>query len=1015
MRDNFFALPGIETGEKSTVSMLLTQSVFLGIFFGAFDITAHSLLLSAFNEKMMARGYVVSGLTGIILISLYSWFQTRMQFRNFAIVNLSVITTLTFIAWSILILSPAKLMIIIVFIMLGPLNIMALLGFWGTADRLFNFRGGKRIFRFIDAGLIIGVIIISFAIPVLISFKFQLNNIFLLSATSVFVATIIQIRIGKHIKPTEMIVEKYPEKSESKKSLFTFFREDPYMRIIVIFVALSVVALFFVQYLFMAVTKEQYPVAADMARFLAFFIGSTMIFTLFVKLVVFTYVLHNYGLRTCLIVSPVIIALFTVMSIVFGLLIGYTPESTIGFLLFFLLLVFSRFFSKSLRDSVDFPLLKVICQTIDEGAKPGIRSLTIGTINEISTFASGLILTFLGVFSFIKLIHFSLVLFLITIILVIVVFRVYTEYRKTILNEAEKEGHSGSENVISEVPEILKSRFSAYIHFRADYFSLISGDYSVLDKIRNKWYFEKLIDQAHSKKDINLLPLLKKAAINSGLEEIVRQHSIEVVEILEKYSTSSTTEDEKINGANKILAGTRRPQTTLILRLLRDNSIESKKLAIYMIGKFKLSDLLSEVCGCLNIHGLEIDAYSVLRSFGKDAEDELFRFYLVTSGDASTSKTILRLLGEICSKEGVGFLFSRLKSNSRQLKEIAVKYLIACGFKPSEENKDFLHQLTSEVIGLITWNLSAKICLGKSNDNLLLEEVNKEIARWEKFLFNVLTITYNSDAITRIREKLSFETVESVNYALEMIDVIVDDSVKPKLISLLDTVRDEDKLKNLYNFFPGEIPGYKKLQEDIINRDYNLVSLWTKACALRSISRIEGDEMAESVTALLFSPEGIIQEEAANLIARSNHELYRSTSQRITELSRKRLDKIIFGPTDEEELLFKKVLFLSECFGIIQEDDLLSLAAAMKYIKNFETESGLLLNEGCIIWQLSGEKTGNEVRIFNNDNIDRLTLKSQISNNLSYYVLPLTAIEDYHFQFPEKSFEILKYIENHEE
>ena len=50
-----------------------------------------------------------------------------------------------------------------------------------------------------------------------------------------------------------------------------------------------------------------------------------------------------------------------------------------------------------------------------------------------------------------------------------------------------------------------------------------------------------------------------------------------------------------------------------------------------------------------------------------------------------------------------------------------------------------------------------------------------------------------------------------------------------------------------------------------------------------------------------------------------------------------------------------------------------------------------------------------------NDNIDRQTLNYQISNDLSYYVLPLEAIEDYHFHFPEKSFEILKYIENHEE
>src|SRR5665647_404585 len=100
MRDNFFALPGIETGEKSTVSMLLTQSVFLGIFIGAFDISAHSLLLSAYNEKMMARGYIFSGITGIILAYIFNWLKTRTQFKNFLIINLFTATVLTFLLWS---------------------------------------------------------------------------------------------------------------------------------------------------------------------------------------------------------------------------------------------------------------------------------------------------------------------------------------------------------------------------------------------------------------------------------------------------------------------------------------------------------------------------------------------------------------------------------------------------------------------------------------------------------------------------------------------------------------------------------------------------------------------------------------------------------------------------------------------------------------------------------------------------------------------------------------------------
>ncbi|MBA4322794.1 MAG: hypothetical protein C0408_08265, partial [Odoribacter sp.] len=132
MKDRLFQLLGIEHGEESMVSMLLTQSVFLGIFYGAFDISAHSLFLAIFDEKVMARAYVVSGFAGIILTGLYTWFQARLRFRNFATTNLIFVTILTLVLWIALLLSPSKWVIFVVFVMLGPLNILAMLGFWGT-------------------------------------------------------------------------------------------------------------------------------------------------------------------------------------------------------------------------------------------------------------------------------------------------------------------------------------------------------------------------------------------------------------------------------------------------------------------------------------------------------------------------------------------------------------------------------------------------------------------------------------------------------------------------------------------------------------------------------------------------------------------------------------------------------------------------------------------------------------------------------------------------------------------
>ena len=78
-------LMGAEPGEESLIPLLLIRSVFLGIFLGAFDIAAHSIFLSVFDEKMMARAYVMSGLTGLGLTLLFSWLQSKTRFSSFSI------------------------------------------------------------------------------------------------------------------------------------------------------------------------------------------------------------------------------------------------------------------------------------------------------------------------------------------------------------------------------------------------------------------------------------------------------------------------------------------------------------------------------------------------------------------------------------------------------------------------------------------------------------------------------------------------------------------------------------------------------------------------------------------------------------------------------------------------------------------------------------------------------------------------------------------------------------------
>jgi ATP:ADP antiporter, AAA family len=1015
MKERLFKLLNIEPEEESMVSMLLTQSVFLGIFFGSFDISAHSLFLSVFDEKAMARAYVISGLAGIILTSIYTFFQARLKFRIFASANLLLVTIITFILWLSLLLIPGKIVTFAVFVMLGPLNILAVLGFWGTTGRLFTLRQGKRLFGLVDAGLIIGIIISCYAIPVLLSLGLKSHNILLASTIGVLGGLVIQLVIGRKFT---FVATEAPGTGKERKSGFNVFRKDPYIRIMGTFVALSVMTAFFVQYSFMAVTRIQYPLEEDMARFLGLFTGSMMIFTLLIKLLLFSYLIRNYGLKICLALSPLLVAGFTLLAVVTGLTNGFASNASSSFMIFFLILAMSRLFSKSLKDSIESPAFKVIYQTVDEKVRYEVQSGIDGTVNEISALSSGLFLAGLGALSFVRLIHFSWVLFFIISAWIFFAFRLYNEYRNSIKKSLGEAGAS-TEGDVKEGWETLKSPVAGAAILRNNYYALARGDLSSIDNCTNKWFLERLIGEAGTNQDLNLKPALKRIASGNDVEETIRYRAVEVLDQLEETKGNpnilqgkpgTAHQDDRIINARKSLSGTRVPQTTEILRLLRDNNLEAKRYAVYMIGKFGLYDMIPEVCNSLGIAGLENDSLLVLESFGPKAFDDLFRLYLGSSGNIGISKSIINLLGRSAGKENTDFLFARLWSYSRRIRELAAKSLVTIGYRAAGEEKDRIQQLVSEVIGMLTWNIAAQASLGKTEQKTLAEVIRKETNAWSGFLFDILSIAYDKTYIEKIKANIESGTAGSINYALEMIDIVVDESIKPKVISFLDVVPDEDKLKNLQQFYPGKIVDYYELADDIINRDYNLISLWAKAVALNSLDKINFESLKESVIALLFSPEKILREEAARLIKRSGRHIYDEVASRMKAEDSQVFEDIFSGKSNDASFLFEKVTFLSSFFSNIPEDELIYLAEFMISVNH----SGLDIvktDTSYLIWQMigiNGNPRLNGIMLNGKMEMGEVTDKMEPRG---YYLLPLSALDQFRNLYPERLFDVFYQID----
>jgi hypothetical protein len=252
--------------------------------------------------------------------------------------------------------------------------------------------------------------------------------------------------------------------------------------------------------------------------------------------------------------------------------------------------------------------------------------------------------------------------------------------------------------------------------------------------------------------------------------------------------------------------------------------------------------------------------------------------------------------------------------------------------------------------------------------------------------------------IRKIKKNLEEGSAEHSWLAREIIEMAIDDQVKTMLLPLFADTSDEDKVRQLFRVFPGEIPEYGKLQEDILNRDYNLLGIYIRACVLRRINEIASESMRETVISLLFNPEVILQEEAAGLLAKAGRDVYIDVSSRLPQDTRDRIDRIAVGEAVKESLVYEKFKFLELSFSGLEEEGLLSLAYSLSFTEK-SMKRTLPGRGGYILWDCTN---GNVQIVYNPDIITGLT-----------YVLPLADLEEYCNHFPEKAGIILDFMEKY--
>ncbi|MBN1388147.1 MAG: MFS transporter [Bacteroidales bacterium] len=1011
---------GTDREERRIIGMLSLQSVLIGIYYGIYNIFAHAVFLSRFDETRLARAYILSALTGIGLTYLYSVFRPKLRFSSFSVINLVFVFLVTIFLWLILATGVESWMVYTIFIMLGPLFILIMLGYNGTTSNLFTLRQERKRAGITDAGIVLGMIISSFSVPALLSFKMDTHNMLLISAGSILIAILIQQGIMKR-QVLKINEKEYPD--EAKINLKAF-RDNSFIRSMGVFIILSVLAVFFIQYSFMAVTRIRYPEEIEMAKFLGFFEGGMMLFTLLFYAFLFPYLITKQGLIITLGLSPVLIGLITIVALVTGSTGGFMT-GTSGFLLFFLILALSRFFSRALNLSVEKPAFRILYEALGEKMGKTVQFALGGSVNEIGALISGLLLTGLGALTFFKLIHFSWMLMIIILFWLVTAMRLYREYRESVKETLQSVISKSEEEREEKTQGIFNSVSSSGLFIANNYYDLITNSHLHENITGNKLLLQQLINTAQHSLNPDILPLLKylKSGVleNNGISAKLNSavNNIELIldneglgKRIDLLSTIEESHNRKLH-LQAIMSQKIPPVVTDLLKLIRDQDIEIIRETIYIAGKFRVTELLPEICVCMHNPLIARDAFSVLKSFGEEAFPAMAIHYYRSSGNTMVRRLIIRLFSEAGGRKAIDYLLPKLSSVHRLLKKEAATGLARCGYRADDENRKKIHQEIKDIIGLITWNLSAQITLKNNNDRLLYEAIEEDNQWWEECMFDMMALIYNRESIDQIKENLRTGTVESMNFALEMLDIFVDEEIKPQLVVLLNNEPPGNKVKNLFQFYPGNIPAYESLVQELVNKDYNHIGVWTKVCAIRSLYGLPRPDETDFLVALLFGVHRILREEACKFLQENYDDVYKSCSYRLPNIYRKQLDELLADYIKDNELLYNKLKSLSKIFPGISRNNLINMAEDLILVNEKQLSS---LDPGAdfMIWPVDYGSENNKDALYFNWHTTGHKLNAKIITNRpgEYYLLYIRDIEQFVFYEPEILPLLVKYMDN---
>jgi ATP:ADP antiporter, AAA family len=906
MMKRLWDLLDVEPDETGPVGLLLAISFFMGLFMATVAVASQTLFLNFFNEQDdLPVAILYSGVFGIVTTFIYNFLQGRMPFRTLAIMNLVTVILLTaFIEFGEHFVTDVKLLFRFGFMLVLPFTFVTQLVFWGAFARMFNVRVAKRIVGSVDMGTTIASILAFFSIPIILSTGIPVESLYSIGLLSITAYLILFIRLSNRYLTQEKLFVK--SESEIKKLSIGEYFSNRYIIMLSLFIIISTIALRFIDYSFFNISTAQFN-NESLPYFLSFFEATVVIFSFLFTTFATDYINQNYGLRVSLIINPLLLILFTVSALMLGLFFGYDPfiSGRNSIVYFFIAIAMGKLFVNSLKEALDNPTFKFYYVPIDKEIKIDAQTKIEGIVMALaSTVAGGLIVLINRVHIFNLL---TVTAFTIPILVAWywVTNRMYHGYRETLQESLIKNKSAVEKDVMREytMDSVLGKEINSGAEEKVIYglklmeklepslfeSSIIQLTESRIKRVR-QFVIDKIQELGLQNTDDNEIKKLASQAAGAAEDSDLLSISVEKLMKLSK----SPRQADRVLGAKLLRKLTNQKTIFILLELLRDADPKVRNEALLTARKVKRPEtwgvLIEQLSSPLYSH----QAASALKGAGQAVLPYLEAAFHKSGQAELTMLKLIQIMGHIGGNEGMSLLWKKIDYPDKRIVKQILYSLRLINYRASGRESLDVKELLDIEMSKTLWNLAAEEELPDEPHFLLVKEaLREEIKENYEHITLLLSLLYEPESVQLVRTNVEVGSPDSIQYALELVDLFVEQDIKPKLVPLLDDSSVKTKLEKLQIYFPRE--SYNPIQtiNYILNRDFNYNNRWTKVCATHSTAYIPEFRVSRGLISQMFNRDKLLQEAAAWVVFNKDKDAYQSISERLPFKDKKYLDSSI--------------------------------------------------------------------------------------------------------------------------